>query len=113
MQLLIAYFLANLCAKNCRNRAVYVKIIASQMWDVFLRHSVYWQRYWTALQQRASAKLCGVVQGMELRYFRRPNVLSDTAASRAIELPDDDPVYMQCGSEFCVICNELATEQHS
>ena len=23
-----------------------------------------------------------------------------------IELPDDDPV--QCGSEFCVICNELA-----
>jgi len=26
-----------------------------------------------------------------------------------IELPDDDPV--QCGSEFCVICNELATDQ--
>ena len=26
-----------------------------------------------------------------------------------IELPDDDPV--QCGSEFCVICNELAREQ--
>jgi len=26
-----------------------------------------------------------------------------------IELPDDDPV--QCRSEFCVICNELATEQ--
>jgi len=26
-----------------------------------------------------------------------------------IELPDDDPV--QCGSEFCVICNELAMEQ--
>jgi len=25
------------------------------------------------------------------------------------ELPDDDPV--QCGSEFCVICNELATKQ--
>jgi len=25
------------------------------------------------------------------------------------ELPDDDPV--QCGSEFCVICNKLATEQ--
>jgi len=25
-----------------------------------------------------------------------------------IELSDDDPV--QCGSEFCVICNELATE---
>jgi len=26
-----------------------------------------------------------------------------------MELPDNDPV--QCGSEFCVICNELATEQ--
>jgi len=31
----------------------------------------YWQRYCTALHQRASAKLCGVVQGMELRNFRR------------------------------------------
>jgi len=32
---------------------------------------VYWQRYCMALQQQASAKLCGVVQGMELRNFRR------------------------------------------
>jgi len=32
---------------------------------------LYWQRYCTARQQRASAKLCGVVQGMELRNFRR------------------------------------------
>jgi len=30
-----------------------------------------WHRYCTALQQRPSAKLCGVVQGMELRNFRR------------------------------------------
>jgi len=30
-----------------------------------------WQRYCTALQQRASAKLCGVGQEMELRNFRR------------------------------------------
>ena len=29
------------------------------------------QRYCTTLQQRASAKLCGVAQGMELRKFRR------------------------------------------
>ena len=29
------------------------------------------QRYCTAVQQWASAKLCGVVQGMELRNFRR------------------------------------------
>ena len=32
---------------------------------------LYWQRYCTALQQPALAKLCGVVQGMELRNFRR------------------------------------------
>jgi len=32
---------------------------------------LYWQRYCTALQQRVSAKLYGVVQGMELRNFRR------------------------------------------
>ena len=34
---------------------------------------LYWQHYCTALQQRTSAKLCGVVglQGMELPNFRR------------------------------------------
>jgi len=32
---------------------------------------LYWQRYCTKLQQRARAKLCGMVQGMELRNFRR------------------------------------------
>jgi len=31
----------------------------------------YWQRYCMALQQQASAKLCGMVQGMELRNFCR------------------------------------------
>ena len=33
--ILIAYFLGNICAKNYHNQTVYVKIIASQMWDVF------------------------------------------------------------------------------
>jgi len=32
---------------------------------------LYWQRYCTALQQQASAKLWGVVHRMELRNFRR------------------------------------------
>ena len=32
---LIAYFLGNICAKNYRNRTIFVKIIASQRWDVF------------------------------------------------------------------------------
>jgi len=33
--ILIAYFLGNISAKNCRIWTVYVKIIASQRWDVF------------------------------------------------------------------------------
>jgi len=37
---LIFYFLSNTCAKDYRNRMVYVKNIASQRRDVFLRHSV-------------------------------------------------------------------------
>ena len=44
--ILIAYFLRNICAKNCRNRTVYVKIIASKVVKVgrfFLRHSVIFQ----------------------------------------------------------------------
>jgi len=32
---------------------------------------LYWQRYCTALQQRSSVKLCGVVQRMQFRNFRR------------------------------------------
>jgi len=32
---LISYFLSNTSAKNYHNRIVYVKIIASQRWDVF------------------------------------------------------------------------------
>jgi len=31
---------------------------------------LYWQRYCTAFKQWASAKFCGVAQGMELRNFR-------------------------------------------
>jgi len=33
--ILISYFLSNTYAKIYRNRVVYVKIIASEMWDVF------------------------------------------------------------------------------
>ena len=38
--LLIAYFLGNISAKNCRNRTVYVKIIAVVKVGHFFRHSV-------------------------------------------------------------------------
>ena len=37
----------------------------------FCQVLVHWQRYCMALQQPASAKLCGVVQRMKLRNFRR------------------------------------------
>jgi len=33
--ILIAYFLGNIYAKNCHSRTVYIKIIASQRWEVF------------------------------------------------------------------------------
>jgi len=35
MHRLISYFLSNTSAKNYRSRIVYVRIIASQRWDVF------------------------------------------------------------------------------
>ena len=46
--------------------------VQNSLYVQVLRSSIlYWHRYCTALQQRASAKLCGMVQGMELRNFRR------------------------------------------
>ena len=39
---LIAYFLGNLCAKNCRNRTVYVKIIASCKGGTFFEIQCRW-----------------------------------------------------------------------
>jgi len=42
---LISYFLSNTFAKNYRNRIVYVKITASQRWDVFKTHSVCAMRF--------------------------------------------------------------------
>jgi len=41
---LIAYFLRNICAKNCRNRTVYVKIIASCKGGTFFWDSVRYYR---------------------------------------------------------------------
>ena len=39
--ILIAYFLGNIYAKNCRNRTVYVKIIASGKGGTFFSDTVY------------------------------------------------------------------------
>jgi len=44
---------------------------------------LYCRHYWTALEQWASAKLCGVLQGMELRNFwRRRHLYSARQSSR-------------------------------
>jgi len=40
---------------------------------------LYWQRYCTALKHWASAKLCGVVQGMELRNLRSSSFSTEGA----------------------------------
>jgi len=60
---------------------IYTIWVAPAPWRNFARCKIhftskscaplYWQRYCTELQQQAWAKLCGVVQGMELRNFRR------------------------------------------
>ena len=39
--LLIAYFIGNISAEKHQNPFTGVKVIASQMWDVFERHGVY------------------------------------------------------------------------
>ena len=59
---------------------LYIHIRCSCSWQNVARYKIqftsescvllYWQRYCTARQQRASAKLCGVVQGMKLQNFR-------------------------------------------
>jgi len=45
---LIAYFIPNISAKKYQNPFTCVKVIASQRWDVFLRHGVVicWPIYW-------------------------------------------------------------------
>ena len=39
-RLLTAYFICNISAQKYQNVFMYVKVIANQRWDVFLRHSV-------------------------------------------------------------------------
>jgi len=41
---------------------------------------LYWQRYCTALGEWESAKVCGVVQGMELRNFRSSSFSTEGAS---------------------------------
>ena len=50
--ILIAYFLRNICAKNCHNRTVYVKIIISCKGGTFLRHSEHTAAHYTGYYYR-------------------------------------------------------------
>jgi len=71
-------------------------------------------RYCMALQQRASAKLCGVVRGMELRNFCRGRHLYSAGrpsrwASAHILVYKNQPVIQPIlFRQFCVFC--LATD---
>jgi len=40
--LFVAYFISNVSAKKYQNPFMWVKVIASRRWDVFLRHGVYY-----------------------------------------------------------------------
>ena len=50
--LLIAYFISNICAKKYQNPFMCVKVIASQRWDVFLRHGVVQHSMWTVIRRK-------------------------------------------------------------
>jgi len=66
-----------------------------------------WQHYCMALQPQASAKLCGVVQGMELRNFRRGcHLYSAGWPSRwalAHILVTDGVVWSVCGCSVTIL----------
>ena len=55
---LISYFLSNTSAKNYRNRIVWVKIIARQRWDIFVRHVHTMIRIDAACCYRPSSVVC-------------------------------------------------------
>jgi len=64
----------------------------------------YWKRYCTALQQLASAKHCGVVQGMELRNFRRGRHLY--SAGRPSRWASAH-IVVNCVTDPCVILSRI------
>jgi len=62
---LVYYISLYIIGGSCRLTEFCKIHFASKSWAV-----LFWQRYCTALQQRASAEFCGVVYGMELWNFR-------------------------------------------
>ena len=84
--ILIAYFLGNICAKNCRNRTVHVKIIASCKGGTFLRHGVHlmWQYFLFHLTRHQwcndtiydYSRVCKMLQDCLTAWLFPPAVLS-------------------------------------
>jgi len=70
-------------------------------------HSV--ERNWSFCNFCCFSYMAISVVSMEFSEGTDADVEQDFVRIGDIELPDDNPVH--CGSEFCVICNKLATEQ--
>jgi len=68
---------------------------------------LYWQRYCTALQQPASAKLCGVVQGMELGNFHRGRHLYSAGRPSVHQ-----PTFWSFSSSVCSIISRRWRRSH-
>jgi len=71
-RLLIAYFIGNISAKKYGNPFMCVKVIASQRWDVFLRHGVnsLWLSYlpvYTVKHTECHLRLLTTEYGLALR----------------------------------------------
>ena len=66
---------------------------------------LYWQRYCTAVKQRASAKVCGVVQGMELGNFCRGRHLYSAGRPYTLGI---DP-HCSCSSVLCTFHKQKMT----
>jgi len=61
--LLIAYFIGNICAKKYQNPFTYVKVIASQRWDLFET----WCSFFSSqMSWRNSVKL-SLIEGIDCR----------------------------------------------
>jgi len=75
---------------------------------------LYWQRYCTALEQWASAKLCGVVQGMELRNFRSSGAtyIPRAAITLCIGPPHSSLLCLCDKVAVCSICLTCALVVH-
>ena len=97
---LIAYFLGNIVAKNCCNRTVYVRIIASQRWDTF------WDTVYNyALQPNDVVNDCGLTK-------RRRDRLRDSTGPVGHRATGGRPVVCPIASTMEWATTGQKTRQH-